>query len=111
MIYAALVALGYVIHALPGGPDYANGSGELVFWAVVDAILIFLIANGSRVVAAVVLVLNVGFLLSATLVSTASDLMQAGVFAFMVVLLAQSVVLAMLLLRRTASAALRAERL
>jgi hypothetical protein len=110
VIYAALVALGYAIRALPGGLDYSRGLGELVFWLVVDAILIFLIANGSRVAAAVVLVLNVGFLLSVTVVSSSSDLARADVIAFVVVLLAQCVVLVMLL-RRAGSAALRAERL
>ena len=110
MIYAALVALGYAIRALAGGPDYSRGMGELVFWLVVDAILIFLIANGSRVAAAVLLVLNVGFLLSVTVVSSSSDLARADVIAFVAVLLAQCGVLVMLL-RRAGSAALRAERL
>jgi hypothetical protein len=109
-IYAALVALGYAIHALPGGLHYARGTGELVFWLVVDAILIFLIANGSRVAAAVVLLLNVGFLLSVTVVSAGSDLVRADLIAFVVVLLAQCVLLTLLLVRRADSAALRAQR-
>jgi len=108
-ILAVLVLLGYAIHALPGGLDYADGAGELVFWLVVDAILVFLIASGSRVAAAVVLVLNVGFLLAATVVSSSSDLLRPDVMAFVVVLLAQCVVLVLLLVRRSDSTALRAE--
>jgi hypothetical protein len=100
VIYAALVLLGYAVRALPGGLDYSRGIGELVFWLVVDAVLIFLIANGSRVAAAVILVLNVGFLLSATIVSSASDLLHADLLAFVVVLLAQCVVLVRLVFRR-----------
>jgi lysylphosphatidylglycerol synthetase-like protein (DUF2156 family) len=100
VIYAALVVLGYAVHALPGGLDYSRGIGELVFWLVVDAVLIFLIANGSRVAAAVILILNVGFLLAATIVSSASDLLHADLLAFVVVLLAQCVVLVRLVFRR-----------
>jgi hypothetical protein len=100
VIYAALVLLGYAVRALPGGLDYSRGIGELVFWLVVDAVLIFLIANGSRVAAAVILILNVGFLLSATIVSSASDLLHADLLAFVVVLLAQCVVLVRLVFRR-----------
>jgi lysylphosphatidylglycerol synthetase-like protein (DUF2156 family) len=100
VIYAALVLLGYAVRALPGGLDYSRGIGELVFWLVVDAVLIFLIANGSRVAAAVILILNVGFLLAATIVSSASDLLHADLLAFVVVLLAQCVVLVRLVFRR-----------
>jgi hypothetical protein len=100
-----LVALAYAIHALPGGLDYPRGTGQLVFWIVVDAILIVLIANGSRVAAAVVLVLNIGFLLAVTLVSSVDDLVSADLIAFVVVVLGQCAVLVRLLLWQAPSAA------
>ena len=105
VIYAALVLLGYAIHALPGGLDYARGIGELAFWLVVDVILIALIADGSRVAAAVILVLNIGFLLAATIVSSVADLLHADLLAFVVVLLAQCVVLVRLVLWRSPTVA------
>jgi hypothetical protein len=104
-IYAALVALGYATHVLPGGLDYPRGTGELVFSLLVDVTLVVLIAVGSRAAAAVMLVLNVGLLLSVTLVSSGSDLLRADEIAFVVVLLAQAPVLVRLALWRARPAA------
>ena len=104
-----LLLVAVAIPALPGGLDYPRGVGEVVFWIVVDGVLIVLLANGSRLAAAVLLVLNVGFLLSVTVVASPDDLVRGDVIAFIVVLVAQSAVLVRLLFwRRAGSAALRA---
>ena len=105
----ALLVVAVAIPALPGGLDYPRGAGELVFWIVLDGVLIALLANGSRLAAAVLLVLNVGFLLSVTVVASADELVRGDLIAFVVVVVAQSAVLVRLLFwPRAGSAALRA---
>jgi hypothetical protein len=99
-IYAALVALGYFIHALPGGPFYRS-NGEYAIWIVVDVILIAYIAAGSRLATAVPLVLNV-FFLPLFFLTAPSDLIAADVAAWAAVLVAQTLVLVRLLFRRPA---------
>jgi hypothetical protein len=108
-IYVALVVLRYAIPAIFGELDYPNGTAGLTVAALVDGLLIVLIARGSRTAVVVALVLNAGFLLSATVVASDDELVRANTLAYVGAVVAQCVVLVLLLLRRgTASAALRA---
>ena len=108
-IYAVLVVLRYVIPAIPGNLDYPRGTAGLIVAGLVDVLLIVLIARGSRAAAAVSLVMNVGLLLSATVVASGDELVRADTLAYVVVVLAQCAVLIVLLFSRgTESAALRA---
>jgi len=103
-IYVALVLLAFGVWVWPGGFD-SPSAGELVFWIVVYAILIALMARGSRLAEALLLLVGIGFLLSATVVASTDELLRADVIAFVVVVLAQSAVLVSLLLRRPAESA------
>lgn len=92
-VYSALVALGYLIHALPGLPYYRT-EGEFAFWVVVDIVLIVLIARGSLVAIAIPLAFNVvGFL---ALVFASVGVPEPGVVAFALVKAAASAVLVLL---------------
>jgi hypothetical protein len=98
-VYVGLVALAYVIHALPGGIFYRSNA-EYPFWLAVDAILIVFIARGSRTATAVPLLLNLLFLTGLFLTATGSDVRAPDLVAFVVVLLAQTAVLVRLLFWR-----------
>ncbi len=104
-LYVVLLVVAVAIPALPDGLDYPRTVGGLVFWIVVGTVLVMLIANGSRVAAAAALLVNVGLLLAVTVVASPSDLVNADAIAFVVVLLAQCVVLVRLALWRRPAAA------
>ena len=95
-VYAGLVALAFVLPALPGGLEYRSDAAY-VFWIVADAILIVAIARGSRTAAAIPLTLNVLGLIGLMLAVPASDLTAPALIAFIVLLVAQSAVLLRLL--------------
>ena len=99
-IYAGLVALAYVIHALPGGVHYQGGVGEYAFWVVIDLVLIGYIAGGSRVATAIPLVLNALFVLTYLAFGFGIGPVRVDEVAFLLVVAAQTVVLVLLLRRR-----------
>jgi hypothetical protein len=97
-VYAVLVALAVAIPALPGGTGYPAGAAGLVFWLVAGVAFVALIAKGSRLACAAALLLNVGLLLSVTVVTSASELARADLIAFVAVVLAQCALLVRLAL-------------
>jgi hypothetical protein len=99
-IYAGLVALAYVIHALPGGVHYRGGAGEYAFWIAVDVVLIAYIAQGSRVATAIPLGLNALFVVTYLAFGFGLGPVRADEAVFFLVVAAQTVVLVLLLRRR-----------
>ena len=92
-LYAALVAVGYLVHALPGEPYYRSNS-EYAFWMAIDVLLIVLIARGSRVAIAIPLVLNVLGVLAILVFAVVP--LPPGVVAFLFVKAAEIAVLVLL---------------
>jgi hypothetical protein len=104
-LYAALVAFGHFVHALPGGWFYRS-SGDHAFWVAVDVVLIFLIARRSRAAIALAFALNMlGFL---AFLSGLAGVPDPAVAAFVAVVFVQTAVL-VLLWRETSVTALRGQ--
>ena len=97
-VYAVLFALAAAIPPLPGGMGYPAGAAGLVFWLAVGALLVALIAKGSRLACIAALLLDVGLVLSVTVVASASELARADLIAFVAVVLAQCALLVRLAL-------------
>ncbi len=89
-VYAGLLVLSYAIHLLPGNPFFPT-EGALAFSLAIDVVLFRYVARGSRAALAIALGLNLLFFASLVLFSV--DWPDAGVAAFAIVKLAETVVL------------------
>ena len=93
-IYAGLVAVGYIINALPGLP-YFRTAGEGAFAVAIDLVLIFFIARGSQAAIVTAFALN-AFLFLAVFLTAIVDVPAPGVIALMTTNAVEMLVLAVL---------------